>query len=50
MKCGTEIIMAAFTENDWGKLDWQLMQNSAVTLYFQKAILDGIGMAPRQRL
>lgn len=31
--------MAPFSENDAGRLDWQLMQNGAVTLYFQTAIL-----------
>ncbi len=33
--------MAPFSENDTGRLDWQLMQNGAVTLYFRTAILEG---------
>ena len=32
--------MAQFSENDTDRLDWQLMQNGAVTLYFQSAILE----------
>jgi len=32
--------MAPFTENETDKLDWQLMQNGAVNLYFQMAILE----------
>jgi hypothetical protein len=32
--------MAAFSENDMDRLDWKLMQNGAVTLYFQTAILE----------
>ncbi len=33
--------MAPFSENDTERLDWQLMRDGAVTLYFQTAILDG---------
>ena len=32
--------MAPFSENDMERLDWHLMQNGAVTLYFQTAILE----------
>lgn len=32
--------MASFSDNDTDRLDWQLMQNGAVTLYFQTAILE----------
>jgi hypothetical protein len=32
--------MAPFSETDMDRLDWQLMQNGAVTLYFQTAILE----------
>jgi len=32
--------MAPFAENDTDRLDWHLMQNGAVTLYFQMAILE----------
>jgi hypothetical protein len=34
-----EFNMAAFSDKDTDRLDWQLMQNGAVTLYFQPAIL-----------
>jgi RNAse (barnase) inhibitor barstar len=33
--------MAPFSEGDRDRLDWQLLQNGAVTLYFQSAILEG---------
>jgi hypothetical protein len=33
--------MASFSENDMDRLDWHLMQNGAVTLYFQTDILEG---------
>jgi len=33
--------MTAFSEDDSDRLDWQLMQNGAVTLYFQTANLEG---------
>jgi len=35
--------MAAFTEDprEWQRLDWQLLHNSPITLYFDPSILDG---------
>lgn len=33
--------MAPFSESDTDRLDWQLMQNGAVTLYFQTTVLEG---------
>ena len=33
-------IMASFSETHMDRRDWQLMQNGAVTLYFQTAILE----------
>ncbi len=32
--------MAVFTDNDLGRLDWRLMQNGAVVLYYRGEILD----------
>jgi RNAse (barnase) inhibitor barstar len=34
--------MAVFENgpNDWARLDWQLLQNSPVTLYFKRALLE----------
>ena len=32
--------MAPFSENDSDRLDWHLMQNGAITLYFKTAILE----------
>ena len=33
-------MMAHFSEHDTDRLDWQLMQNGAVTLYFLMAVLE----------
>jgi RNAse (barnase) inhibitor barstar len=32
--------MAAFSDNDFDRLDWQLLQNGAINLYYRPAILD----------
>jgi len=34
--------MASFTQDpdEWQRLDWQLLQNSAIALYFQNALLE----------
>jgi hypothetical protein len=32
--------MVSFSEDNWDQLDWRLMQNGAITLYFQMAILE----------
>jgi RNAse (barnase) inhibitor barstar len=38
----TDIAMAAFTHDpgEWQRLDWRLLQNSAVSLYFRTDILE----------